>query len=103
MKNVVTGLELQDMVTHWLQVPPNGYLGSGYGSDPQSLLQQPLLSPRADEFVAKLASDVPLIGALPSDSVNLYMQDIPDSNDSKRLLIEVMDSMVSVDNVGVIR
>lgn len=99
---MVNSVELQDMVTHWLHVPPNGYLGSDYGSDPQSLLQQPLLSPRADQFMNKMASDIPMIGALPDGAVNLYVQEISGVNDGKKLLIEVADGIVSVDNLGVI-
>ena len=101
--NVVTGEELQDMVTHWLGVPPNGYLGSGYGSDPHSLLQQAQMSQRADEFLAKMASDIPMIGALPRGAVNLYAQEAAGSNDGKNLIIEVIDSLVTVNNLGVIK
>lgn len=98
MQNKLNGAAVQDMVRHWLSTPPNGYLGSGYGSDPQSLLQQPLSSGMGDAFIDKMAADIPIIGNLPSGAVNAYFEDI--GNDSKRLLIQVADGMVTVYSAG---
>lgn len=97
MKSKIDGAELQGMVTHWLGTPPNGYLGSSYGSDPQSLLQQPNAAGVGDAFLDKMAKDVPLAGALPAGAINAYFEEI--GNDKKRLLIEVSDRLVSVDQV----
>lgn len=101
MASVINGDLLQAMVRHWLGTPPNGYLGSGYGADVMSLLQQAMLTMNADAFIAKMREDLPIIGALPSSAVNLYFEDR--GNDSKVLLIEVMDSLVSIDNLGQIQ
>lgn len=101
MQNKLDGAALQDMIRHWLSTPPNGYLGSGYGSDPQALLQQPLASGIGDAFLDKMAEDLPLIAALPSGAVNAYFEDA--SNDTKRLLIQVADTMVTVDQIEQIR
>lgn len=88
------------MVGHWLSTPPNGYLGSGYGADPQSLLQKPMSAGLADAFVSKMEKDVPLIGALQGGAVNVYFEDR--TNDSKYLHINVLDSLVSVDSAGLV-
>lgn len=95
--NLLTGKEIQSMVLHWLRTPPNGYLGSGYGSDPKALLQKPTSSGLADQFMAKLKADVPVIGALPPNTVNLYSEDY--GNDTKLITIDVLGSRVSVDNL----
>lgn len=97
MTNKINGAELQGMVEHWLSTPPSGYLGSSYGSDPQSLLQQPMASGLGDAFIDKMAEDIPLLAALPSGAVNAYFQDI--GNDRRRLLIDVSDRLVTVDRV----
>lgn len=68
----VTGTEIQKMVSHWLQVPVNGYLGSGYGQDTKALLQLPQASGEADAYIAKLRDDVPVLSVLPTNAVNLY-------------------------------
>lgn len=96
--NKLTGLEVQGMVRHWLSVPPNGYLGSGYGSDPHQLLQKPNGAALGDGLLAKMRSDIPVIDALQDGAVNLYMQDMPDGS-GKRLLVEVLNGLVTVDNL----
>lgn len=95
MKNVVDSQELSGMVEHWLGTPPNGYLGSGYGSELKALLQQPNSAGLGDQFIDKLAEDVPLVGALPAGAVNVYFQQR--DRESKQLLIEVADKLVTVD------
>lgn len=97
MANVVNALEIQDMVTHWLSTPPNGYLGSDYGSGLQELLQTPLSSGMADRLIDKLLIDVPVLGALPSGTVNMYMEQ--KGNDRANLFITVYDSMIPVGEV----
>lgn len=98
IENKLTGLEVQGMVRHWLITPPNGYLGSGYGSDPHELLQKPASSGLGDALLQKMRVDIPVIDAL-DGAVNLYLQDIPEDGNAKRLLIEVLDGIVSVDNL----
>jgi hypothetical protein len=98
IENKLTGLEAQGMVRHWLSVPPNGYLGSGYGSDPHQLLQKPNSDSLGDALLAKMRTDIPVIDALQDGAVNLYLQDMPDGN-GKRLLVEVLNSLVTVDNL----
>lgn len=96
-QNILNGTEVLGMVTHWLDTPPNGYLGSDYGSDPQALLHAPMAAAGlGDAFLDKMRQDVPVIGALPDRAVNVHLEKLPNRNDGKRLLIEVLDSVVSV-------
>lgn len=100
MANKLNGARVHDMVRHWLSTPVNGYLGSDYGSAPQDLLQKPMSSGLGDAFVAKLENDVPVIGALQNNAVDVYFED--KGIDSKTLHIVVMDGLVSIDNMGTI-
>ena len=52
------------MLNHWLQTPANGYFGSSYGADLNSLLLRPLSTPTADIFIQKLKRDVPILNDL---------------------------------------
>lgn len=61
---MITASHVVDMLNHWLQTPPNGYFGSSYGCDLNSLLLNPLSTPVADSFVAKLKQDIPLFAEL---------------------------------------
>lgn len=89
--------DVQDMVTHWLGCPPNGYLGSDYGSDVNRLLQAPFAAGEADALIAKLRTDVPLLGTLPSDVANLYAQQ--QSVDKLLIGIDVAGTFVLIDEV----
>lgn len=98
MANILNGAEVQDMVLHWLKTPPNGYLGSGYGADLMALLQRPMAEGIGDAFIDKMIADIPVLGALPAGAVNIYYED--SGNDTKLLHIQVLDSLITVDNLG---
>lgn len=90
----ITGIDIQRMVTHWLNTPVNGYLGSDYGQDAKSLLQLAQNDGAADRYLQKLRNDIPLIGALPSGSVNLYS--IQSTPDKLEIIIEVAGQTFTV-------
>lgn len=71
----ITPRDIAKMCQHWLGCPPNGYLGSNYGSDIESLLQSPMASALADGLIAKCREDVPILQAAPSDMVEIYAYD----------------------------
>ncbi|MBY0475377.1 MAG: hypothetical protein K2Q13_10020 [Nitrosomonas sp.] len=90
----ITGNDIQDMVSHWLKTPTNGYLGSDYGQDIKSLLQNPQSSGEPEAVLQKLRVDVPVIQSIPDGSVNLYsVQTPPDRLD---LVIEVAGQGIQV-------
>ena len=83
----ITGAEISGMLEHWLNTPTNGYLGSEYGQDIRSLLQRPSADGAAGEFLAKMAEDIPVLTALPSDSVQMY--GLPSGVDRLDIVLEV--------------
>ena len=92
----ITGAEIQKMVGHWLHTFEGGYLGSDYGQSLKSLLQkaQSDNTAGADATLRKLRSDVPVLQALPTESVNLY--GIPVFPDKMELVIEVAGQGIAV-------
>lgn len=90
--NKVTASDFQEMVSHWLATPVNGYLGSGYGSEAKAMLQTPLATGLADAFLGKLRQDVPLAGALPPGALNLFSQD--EGPDKRRIFIEASGRII---------
>ena len=97
MANPITGNNIQDMVSHWLHTPVNGYLGSSYGQDINSLLHRPQADGAPEALLEKLRADVPVLQALPSGAVNLYsVQTPPDRLD---LVIEVAGQAITVPEV----
>lgn len=90
--------DMQDMVSHWLKTPVNGYLGSDYGQDAKSMLQKPMTdSTQADAFIAKLRHDVPAIEAMPAGTVNLYHVDA--QPDQRRIVISVGNALLNVSEI----
>lgn len=86
--DTITGDDIQAMISHWLNTPTNGYLGSDYGSDLKALLQRAQSDPRlANYFIAKLRREVPVLALLPAHQVGLYA--VPEGLDRLRLTLEV--------------
>jgi hypothetical protein len=97
LNNVLTIERMFDMVRHWLNTPPNGYLGSGYGCDLKQLLQNPMSSAIADSFIAKLREDVPAVGALGEGMVNIYVDDTQGVVSETRIIyLEIAGQMLAV-------
>ncbi|MDF0506518.1 hypothetical protein POK33_37835 [Burkholderia cenocepacia] len=90
----ITGIDAQGMVSHWLETPVNGYLGSGYGNNVRDMLQSPQRTGGADAVLNKLKKDVPLLGALPRSAVNMYAVDT--GPDKRRYFIEVAGQSVEL-------
>lgn len=96
MENVLNKDALRNMVLHWTATPPNGYLGSPYGSDLLTLLQKPMDAPAADSFLRKLREDIAIFQQLPIESVNLFYGRLVDSKEKKTLIIEILGELVDV-------
>lgn len=83
------------MTRHHLGCPPNGYLGSGYGSDVKAILQTPMAAGLADGIIAKAQQDVPLLRTAAPGSVNLYASDL--DMDKKGIFLEIGGELIPVD------
>ena len=90
----INAQDLQGMVSHWLGCPPNGYLGSGYGSGVQDLLQTPLNGDGADALIAKLREDIAIMGQLPQAALNVTAD--REGPDTLRLYFQVVDALVPI-------
>jgi hypothetical protein len=90
----ITAQDLQGMVSHWLGCPPNGYLGSGYGSGVQDLLQTPLSGPGADALVSKLREDIAIMGQLPQGALSVLTEE--SGPDKLSIFFQVVDALVPV-------
>ena len=74
-KTAVINIEPEDvasMTQHWLGCQAGAYLGQDYGNDVKALLQTPLAAGLANDTIAKLRADIPLIGASGPNEVNVY-------------------------------
>ena len=83
----LSGTQILSMVTHWLNTPVNGYLGSSYGADTKALLQKPNQPGLADAFIAKMRRDIPVLGLLSPGQINIYAVGV--GSDALRMVINV--------------
>lgn len=83
----LSGREVVEMTTHWTETPMNGYLGSSYGQNIKSFLQQPQSDVVANNFIQKLREDVPVLTVLPSNAVSLYA--VPKGLDRSEVYLNV--------------
>lgn len=59
------------MVQHWLTTPVDSILGTGYGNNLPDYLHRPLGEMRLGEWVDKMYRDLPVLGFLPEEAVQV--------------------------------
>lgn len=64
------------MIEHWLNTPVNGYFGQSYGADINSMLLQDLSSANADELIAKLKRDIPILTQLGEGGLSIETESV---------------------------
>lgn len=64
------------MIEHWLSTPPNSYFGQTYGADIRSILLQELSTDKADEMLAKIRRDIPLLNRLGEHELSIVSEQV---------------------------
>lgn len=93
-ENRLSQQDIDQMIQHWLNTPVGTYLGSDYGFDKYALLFNPLSMSGADEMIAKLKRDIPLLALLDADAINFYKFDVPP--DKVVIFLQVGDSQFNI-------
>lgn len=73
---MITTATILPMIDDWLSTRPNAYFGSSYGADLQSFLLKPLSAPVADQFLAKMKLDIPVLAGLSDDQLSIQTEDV---------------------------
>lgn len=84
--------DIHSMVTHWLNTPINGYLGSGYGADYKALLLEPMSGGMGDDFIRKMKNDIPILSTV--EGLNVYQVD--SDIDKKTVVVDVLGKTFNV-------
>lgn len=95
---MITAQHVIQMINHWLKTPPNGYVGSSYGADLNSLLLKALTSNVADAFIAKMKQDLPLLQTLNSEQLALYSES--EGFETTRIYLRVGDININLNKVN---
>lgn len=64
------------MVNHWLATPVNGYFYQNYGCTVKEQLLKNLTAFNADAFIAKMIQDIPILGELAQDELNIISETV---------------------------
>lgn len=94
---IITAERILAMVNHHLASRPYGYLGSTYGSDIRTLLQQPFSGGLADSFLAKMREDLPILD-MAGVALDLYYRDSPP--DTRHLILNVGDNEIVLGEIN---
>ena len=88
-QNIINYEFIERQLSHWLNCPTNGYLGSDYGIDLKQYLYKPMNTFDANSIIAKMRADIPVLSLLPESAVNIFVDDL--GNDGKRIYIQVAE------------
>lgn len=83
-----------DMLQHWLNTPAYSVFGTSYGCDTSQLLLTPLSAPVADEFIAKLKRDIPVLSQLSSDQLSIVAEQ--EGFEVRRIAIQLGNVLLDV-------
>lgn len=83
---------IHGMIEHWLHTPAESYLGSNYGNNIKDALMLAMQDGAADEFIAKMRRDIPILEYV--QDINIYS--VGDGIDSIRVFIEVNGNAIEV-------
>lgn len=78
-------------LAHWLNCPANGYLGSDYGIDLKQYLHKPMSTFAANQIIAKMKADIPVLAMLPENAINIFVED--NGDDGKHIYIQIADKV----------
>lgn len=96
-----TTSDIEKMIRHWLSTPPNGYFGSPYGADLNSLLLKKDSQEVAEKFLAKMKTDLPILSMLPSNTFELLLSD--KGYETAILFLRVGQISINLDNLNKVR
>lgn len=73
---MIDAAQVVGMIEHWLSVPAYHYFGNpDYGHINHKLLLNPLSASVADEYLAKMKRDIPILQSIPSNQLNIVAAD----------------------------
>lgn len=91
MQNIINYDFIATQLAHWLNCPANGYLGSDYGIDLKQYLQKPMSTFAANQIIAKMKADIPILSMLPDNAINIFVENSGD--DGKHIYIQVAEKV----------
>ena len=73
---MIEGNQIETMIKHWLNTPPNGYFGQSYGADVRNMLLRELTSDNADMLLKKVRVDIPILNQLDESQLSISVDTV---------------------------
>lgn len=86
--------DVKRMIEHWLNTPPNGYVGVTYGRNLTEFLFHPMDEDRADILLSWLKEDIPVLKNVSENNLMVVSENI--GIDSKRFHIKIGEILVPI-------
>lgn len=82
------------MIEHWLNTPPNGYIGVTYGRNLREILFKPMTEDSANTLMDWMLEDMPILKQLSDEDFRIVEQD--DGHDKKRFFIKLTTILIEI-------
>lgn len=92
MSTVLNYNDAERILKHWLNTPPNGYIGVRYARNLKQLMLKPMTDDNADMILQWLQEDIPLFKNLNSEQLSIVSKNV--GFDKKEYFIRLGNSIV---------
>lgn len=86
--------DIKRMIEHWLNTPPNGYIGVSYGKNPKELLNRPMDDDTADLLLSWMKEDIPVLNQLTDNQLMIVQDEI--NFETKQFYIKIGEILVPI-------
>lgn len=86
--------DVKRMVEHWLDTPPNGYVGVSYGRNVKELLHRPMDDDTADILLSWIREDIPVFKNLSDNELKIVEEEV--NFETKQIYIQIGEILIPI-------
>lgn len=94
MNYIFRAEDIKRMIEHWLNTPPNGYVGVSYGRNLKELLHRPMDDDTADLFLSWMREDIPVLKNLTDSELQIVEQEV--DFETKQFFIQIGEILIPI-------
>lgn len=93
----LTAVQIKRILDHWVNTPPNGYIGVNYGRNLAERLLKAIDEDDADQIIQWIKEDIPLFKNLNSNQLSIYSEN--NGIDQKYYFIKVGEISIQLPTI----
>jgi hypothetical protein len=86
--------DIERMIEHWMNAPPNGYIGVTYGRNKRELLHKPMTEDSANTLLDWMREDMPILRQLSDADFSVVEQEL--GYDKKAFFIQLSSILIPI-------